>query len=120
MSEEDAILVFYDGGCGFCLRSVALVKMLDRKERLSYLSLEEGKGRGFEFEEGTMAVVREGETFLRSEAVRILLWECRGFARIGSLILGLTPRPLREWGYRLIARNRYRLMGEGGTKKPDT
>ncbi|MDB4143482.1 DUF393 domain-containing protein [Akkermansiaceae bacterium] len=78
MSEEGKALVFYDGSCGFCVRSVALVKHLDVAGRLSYLSLEEGKGRGFEFEEGTMAVVRDGETFLRSEAVRVLLWECGG------------------------------------------
>ena len=120
MSEEGKALVFYDGSCGFCVRSVALVKHLDVAGRLSYLSLEEGKGRGFEFEEGTMAVVRDGETFLRSEAVRVLLWECGGGARLGSIILLLTPLPLREWGYRLIAKNRFRLMGRVEKAKQDT
>ncbi len=116
----EEILVFYDGACGFCLRSVKMVRLLDVSERLRYLSLDEGKAKGFHFEGGTMAVISKGETFLRSEAVRVLLWECGGVARLGSLILAVIPLPLREWGYRLIARNRYRLVGKVGETKPDT
>ncbi|MGJ8696273.1 MAG: thiol-disulfide oxidoreductase DCC family protein [Verrucomicrobiaceae bacterium] len=120
MSKEGETLVFYDGDCGFCVRSVSWVRHLDADERLGYLSLEEGRERGFEFEEGTMAVVRGGETFLRSEAVRVLLWECGGLGRVGSVILAVIPLFLREWGYRLVARNRYRLMGKVEGVKPDT
>ncbi|MDB4305154.1 DUF393 domain-containing protein [Akkermansiaceae bacterium] len=114
MSEEGKALVFYDGSCGFCVRSVALVKHLDVAGRLSYLSLEEGKGRGFEFEEGTMAVVREAKRCASFSG------SAGGVARLGSIILLLTPLPLREWGYRLIAKNRYRLMGRVEKAKQDT
>ena len=31
--------------------------------------------------------------------------------RLAGLLLQLVPRPLREWGYRLVARNRYRIFG---------
>jgi predicted DCC family thiol-disulfide oxidoreductase YuxK len=31
--------------------------------------------------------------------------------RLAGLVLQLVPRPVREWGYRLVARNRYLVFG---------
>ncbi|MBZ5680744.1 MAG: DCC1-like thiol-disulfide oxidoreductase family protein [Acidobacteriia bacterium] len=35
----------------------------------------------------------------------------RGIWRLAGFLLQILPRPLRDWGYRLVARNRYRLFG---------
>lgn len=35
--------------------------------------------------------------------------------RLAGLLLQLTPRPLREWAYRRVARNRYRIFGRFAT-----
>jgi len=40
---------------------------------------------------------------------RFTLWRCVGF------VLQLVPRPLRDWGYRMVARNRYRIFGRSET-----
>ncbi len=33
------------------------------------------------------------------------------FWRLVALLLQLIPRPLRDWGYRVVARTRYRIFG---------
>ena len=35
----------------------------------------------------------------------------RGIWRLAGFLLQILPRPLRDWGYRLVERNRYRLFG---------
>ena len=35
----------------------------------------------------------------------------RSLWRLVGFLLQLLPRPLRDWGYRLVARNRYRIFG---------
>jgi len=39
----------------------------------------------------------------------------RGLWRFAGLLLGLVPRTVRDWGYGLIARNRYRMFGRYDT-----
>lgn len=35
--------------------------------------------------------------------------------RVGAVLLNLTPRVIRDWGYGMIARNRYRMFGRYDT-----
>lgn len=61
----------------------------------------------------TLVVVdTEGKKHVRSSAVGFVLKRLGGFwAVLGSLLLAI-PRPVRDWGYRFVARNRYRLVGK--------
>ncbi len=35
--------------------------------------------------------------------------------RVGAVLLNITPRVIRDWGYGMIARNRYRMFGRYDT-----
>jgi predicted DCC family thiol-disulfide oxidoreductase YuxK len=35
--------------------------------------------------------------------------------RVGAVLLSMTPRVIRDWGYGMIARNRYRMFGRYDT-----
>jgi predicted DCC family thiol-disulfide oxidoreductase YuxK len=37
------------------------------------------------------------------------------FWRLSGILLQVVPRALREWGYRMVARNRYRIFGRYDT-----
>ncbi len=37
------------------------------------------------------------------------------FWRLSGILLRVVPRALREWGYRMVARNRYRIFGRYDT-----
>jgi predicted DCC family thiol-disulfide oxidoreductase YuxK len=71
---------------------------------------------GLDTSGGTMLVVRDAggtaeSVLVRSEAVVALLKELpRPWPWIGLLLKGI-PRPLRDVGYRLVARWRYRIWG---------
>jgi hypothetical protein len=39
----------------------------------------------------------------------------RGFWRFAGLVLQLVPRRVRDWGYGVVARNRYRVFGRYDT-----
>ncbi len=47
----------------------------------------------------------------RSDAVRSVLGQLGGFWRFASSLLSRLPGPLCDWGYRLVAHNRYRIFG---------
>ena len=47
----------------------------------------------------------------RSDAVISVLRQIGGPWQIAAAVLQLIPRQLRDWGYKMIARHRYRIFG---------
>jgi len=115
-SADSPPIVFFDGVCGLCNRSVDLLITLDRRRRLRFAPLQ-----GETAAERLDADVRElrsivlvdssGEARHSTAIVRILR-HIGGIWSVASLMLWLVPRPLRDWGYGVIAANRYRLFGK--------
>lgn len=54
---------------------------------------------------------------MRSTAVARVLRRLGGFWGLLGFLLGAIPRPLRDWGYNLVARHRIRWFG---VATPDT
>jgi len=125
-------LVIFDGHCGFCNRSVRWFLTRDRNDRLRFVASESPKVAAIlarhqitQSERGltsstlassTILVVRNPEgpreqVLVRSNAAIAMLGELpRPWPTIAA-ILDWIPRPLRDLGYRLIARFRYRIWG---------
>jgi predicted DCC family thiol-disulfide oxidoreductase YuxK len=123
----DRLLVIFDGHCGFCNRAVRWFLRRDRHDRLRFAASESPKVAGLLARHGmgatdlasspnTMLVVRDPDgpaerVFVRSDAALALLRELpRPWPGVGVLF-GWVPRPVRELGYRLIARWRYCIWG---------
>ena len=121
-SPRPALL--YDGECGLCNRVVRILLRMDRRGRLGFAPLQ-GKP-ALEFlrshhlpTEGFDSMVfvpdwtmRDQPGFLlRTEGLRAALRLCGGAGRMLSGALGLVPVRLRDAGYRLVARWRYRIFG---------
>jgi predicted DCC family thiol-disulfide oxidoreductase YuxK len=122
------LLVMFDGCCGFCNASVRWLLRRDRRDRLRFVALESERAApvlarceaGGSMARGsipeTILVVRDAgrtaETVLvRSDAVVALLRELpRPWPWVG-VALRLIPRAVRDLGYRLVARWRYRIWG---------
>lgn len=110
------LTVYFDGYCNLCN---AWVDRILRKERGAkfYFAPLTGKSAEHslpeELRKPTMdaIILQEGQNFLSgSEAalriLRFLAWPYRPF-----YLLRFLPGGLKEWGYRRIARNRYRWFG---------
>jgi predicted DCC family thiol-disulfide oxidoreductase YuxK len=114
-------LVLFDGVCGFCDRLVDFLIRRDAAGRLRFAPLQGETAAALRARHPE--IPRDLETLvyveasggrervhLRSEAALRVFGELGGGWRRLAWLLAL-PRPLRDAGYRLFARVRYRLFG---------
>jgi len=110
-------LLFFDGDCGLCSRSIRLLARLDSRERLSFAPLQGGLAAGFGLDHhaadhgGTMVVMREpgGELFYRSDAM-IEIARALGGVWAGLVVFAMVPRPWRDSLYQFVADRRHLLV----------
>ncbi len=123
---EGRALLLYDGVCALCNGVVKFLMKRDQRDRFRYAPLQSELGREMlarfgilEFPDGVMLVVNgltAGERlYQRSDAVAACLSLLDGPWRGVGRAVGLIPRWLREWGYGVVARFRYRLFGRYDT-----
>ena len=58
----------------------------------------------------TFVFISDGKAFTKSDAALMLAQHLRGGWRI-LRVFRLLPRPVRDWAYGVLARNRYRWFG---------
>ncbi len=125
--SDDRLLVIFDGHCRLCNRSVRWLLRRDRRDRfrfapsgsphvadlLAHHGLSTPDAASVP---GTILVVRhpgepQEQALDRSDAVVALLSELPNPWPVVGAILRLVPRLLRNLGYQVIARWRYRIWG---------
>ncbi|NNC87015.1 MAG: DUF393 domain-containing protein [Akkermansiaceae bacterium] len=112
-------IVFFDAECLLCNRAVRWMARHDPRKRLAFAPLDGETARAI-----VPAVKNDGETMLvarkcggdwrvseRSQAVVEAL-EVAGGAPVRLRLLKLVPRPVRDLGYRLVAKSRYQVFGK--------
>jgi predicted DCC family thiol-disulfide oxidoreductase YuxK len=123
---EGRALLLYDGVCALCNGVVQFFLTHDHQEKLRYAPLQSALGREIlgrfairDFPDGVMvltdALTPAERLSRRSDAVAAALGLLeRPWSLLGRL-LTLIPRRLREFGYGVVARLRYRLFGRYDT-----
>lgn len=112
-------ILFFDGLCGLCNRSVDWALSEDRDKRLLFAPLQGEKAAKLLPQElrqdlNTLVLWVDGELSMRSTAVLKLAEHLGGVWRL-AVIFKLIPRPLRDSVYNLVAQNRYRWFGQRQT-----
>ena len=110
-------VVIFDGLCNLCARSVIFILDHEAAPVLRFTSLQSPLGmrllREFEFDPAdaeTFVLVADGRTYVKSDAaVRLAVYLTGVWKFIGAL--KIIPRPVRDWMYDGVARNRYRWFG---------
>jgi predicted DCC family thiol-disulfide oxidoreductase YuxK len=119
------LLVIFDGGCGFCNRTVLWLLRRDRRDRLRFVAFENEKAAGVlgrhgiaapEPDGGSLVVVRgfggpRESVQTQSDGVVALLRELPGRWPAVGAALRLIPRVVRDRGYGVVARWRHRIGG---------
>jgi predicted DCC family thiol-disulfide oxidoreductase YuxK len=119
---RDRALLLYDGVCALCNGFVQFLMKHDRLDRFRFAPLQSNLGREVlarfdihTFPGGVMlltdALTPAEHLYQRSDAVGAALQRLRGPWRLAGRVLRLVPRRLRDWGYGIVARFRYRLFG---------
>lgn len=115
LSKEGPV-VFYDGECGLCDRSVQALIRLDKRRVLRYATLQgetaarllgppEGQEAGW-----SVKLLENGRLHDRSTAAIRAGMAAGGAARVFGLFL-VVPRFVRDGVYRWVARHRKRWFG---------
>jgi predicted DCC family thiol-disulfide oxidoreductase YuxK len=114
-------ILLYDGVCGLCNRLVQFVIRRDPNARFRFAALQSSYASRIlqrhhldpdDLE--TLYIVDDPGNFLaaRSDAVISLLRQLGGPWRAAAAALSIVPKPLRDWGYAVLARQRYRVFGK--------
>lgn len=122
--NEECLIVFYDGLCGFCDRTVRFILSRDRKDRFRFAPLQGELAQELLPKHGidpsrldTLYLFAgrgsADETVVqKSDAAIRIGRELGGAPRFWARLFGLLPRGVRDWGYDTFARRRYRWFGK--------
>ncbi len=109
-------ILFYDGECGLCARSVQWCLDHDRRGELRFAPLQGKTYAALNFADkpadlGTVVLLDGRRLFVRSDAVIGILRQVGGAWPVLAFLGRLVPRFLRDAGYRFIARRRHAWFG---------
>lgn len=122
MSGDDLDgLMLFDGVCNLCSGSVAMAIRLDRRCVLRFTPLQSPFGKvlatqfGLDLENPDSFIFFDGCQPLQGSDALIALVRRLGPPWSCAAVIQVMPRNWRDAAYRLLARNRYRLMGKRQT-----
>jgi predicted DCC family thiol-disulfide oxidoreductase YuxK len=112
-------MIFYDGTCGLCHRTVRFAIARDpdgRHFRFAALGSEAFRrlvpeGRRADLPDSLVVLTADGALLSRSAAIIHILDRIGGPWRLPGRLLALVPQGIRDLGYDGIARVRHRLFG---------
>ena len=120
MPAASPILLF-DAHCVLCAWSTRFILAHEAAPVIRFVAITSAEGRALALVHGvnpedplTFLFIDAGRALVRSDAVLAIIarlrwpWRALRIARV-------MPRPLRDAGYSLIARHRYRLFGRSDT-----
>ena len=106
-------IVVFDGICNLCTRSVKFILKHEAEHRILFAPLQSPAGARLLSDHGfdpnnasTFIFISEGALYTKSAAAIRIASHFKGVWKLARL-LRLIPRPLRDWGYDMVARSRY-------------
>jgi predicted DCC family thiol-disulfide oxidoreductase YuxK len=110
----DNPIIFYDGVCGLCDRSVQFVMQRDPKRIFRYATLQSEfatKLLGHSITFDSFILYDKGRVFYRSSAALRTFGKLGGFWKLAYVFL-IVPPFIRNGVYDFIARHRYKWFGK--------
>jgi predicted DCC family thiol-disulfide oxidoreductase YuxK len=111
-------IILFDGVCNLCDGVVQFVLKKDKKARFRFAALQSESGTAILKQFGlptevyhSFVLVESGRAYQKSEAALHVL---KGLGGVWILLYGfiIIPRPIRDFIYDWVARNRYRFFGK--------
>lgn len=117
VQPSSRVILFYDGQCGLCQKSVQFVLRRQPQGSILFAPLQgttaaEMLPLADREQLDSMVVAKNGQLFRHSTAALAIAQELGGFWKMLGHLGSIIPRPLRDLIYRAISRNRYRMFGQ--------
>jgi predicted DCC family thiol-disulfide oxidoreductase YuxK len=111
-------IIIFDGVCNLCNNAVNFIIKRDASNQFVFAPMQspaaqaliakyDAQNVGID----TFLLIKNGQCFYRSDAAIEITKDLSGFWHL-CRVFKLIPRPIRDFFYRLIAKNRYRLFGK--------
>ncbi len=110
-------LIIFDGLCNLCEKSVVFIINHDPQAKFHFVSLQSVAGqlliKKYQILQPLSSVIllKNNQLFFQSDAALMILAELESVA-IQRILLTMLPKPIRNWFYQKIAKNRYRWFGK--------
>jgi predicted DCC family thiol-disulfide oxidoreductase YuxK len=113
-ASDPGPIVFFDGVCNLCNASVRFVIRRDPRAVFRFAALDSAAANrrlsGRKDLPDSMVLLEEGHVWTRSTAALRIARRLR-FPWPLAYAFIVVPRPVRDWIYAVVARNRYRWFG---------
>lgn len=118
MTHRQHPVIVFDGMCVLCSANARFVMRHDRAGRFRLTTMQGEAGAAlmerFEIDplDPETFILVDGDSVLRNSDAALAILVGLGWPWRALAALRIVPRPLRDWVYRLVARNRYRWFGK--------
>jgi len=111
-------LLFFDGICNLCNNSVATIIKKDRHQKIKFASIQSDAAKeillqfdNYNSDIDSIILLNKNQLYYKSSAIlRVCI--ILGGVYFFLIIFWLIPKPIRDWMYDLVAKNRYRWFGK--------
>ena len=115
-------ILLFDGECEFCNFWVQFIQKRKPKNKFEFLPLQSDKGKvllvdnKIDSSVDSIVFIWNSKAYIKSNAALQIIKQLGFWWKI-LLIFWFVPKPIRDWGYDFIARNRHRFFA--GKKECD-
>jgi predicted DCC family thiol-disulfide oxidoreductase YuxK len=114
-------IILFDGVCNFCNRSINIILDHDQDAHFQFAASQSNAGinllQQFKLDQKASAsviLIDNEKVYTKTDAVIQIATHLKGWPKLFSLIK-FIPKPIRDFAYNLIAKNRYLLFGKRET-----
>jgi predicted DCC family thiol-disulfide oxidoreductase YuxK len=114
-------IILFDGVCNFCNRSINIILDHDKDAYFQFAASQSTAGinmlQQFSLDQKASAsviLIDSEKVYTKTDAIIQIATHLKGWPRLFSFIK-FIPRPIRDFGYDLVAKNRYALFGKRET-----
>ena len=114
-------IILFDGVCNFCNRTINIILKYDTQAYFQFAPSQSTAGKDilqqFKLDQKASAsviLIDNEKVYTKTDAVILIATHLKGWPRLFRL-LKFIPKPIRDFGYDLIAKNRYAIFGERET-----
>lgn len=110
-------IILFDGECNFCDSSVQFIIKRDPKRLFQFASLQSDIGKELLKKHhapqtiDSFVLIENNHCYFKSSAALRVCKHLRGAWKLLYVLL-VVPRPLRDFFYELVAKNRYKWFGK--------
>ncbi|BDH61240.1 hypothetical protein MTP04_13700 [Lysinibacillus sp. PLM2] len=111
-------IVLFDGECNFCDKSVQFIIKRDPQGKFKFASLQSTIGQDILNKFGlrntiinSLVLIENDQYYIKSTAALRICKSLKGPWKLASILI-LVPRPIRDYFYSIIAKNRYKWFGK--------